>query len=50
VQGTWQYRGMQGYTSAGVGTSGIPVRYFSEGEVVLITLKKGNGNTSGNRQ
>lgn len=42
VQGIWEYQGMQGYTSAGVGTSGIPVRYFSEGEVVRITLRKGS--------
>jgi predicted MPP superfamily phosphohydrolase len=48
VQGSWQYHGMQGYTSAGVGTSGIPVRYFSEGEVVVITLKRTEGNTPGN--
>jgi uncharacterized protein len=41
VQGSWDYQGMQGYTSAGVGTSGIPVRYFSQGEVVRITLRRG---------
>jgi uncharacterized protein len=41
VQGVWEYHGMQGYTSSGVGTSGIPVRYFSEGEVVRITLRRG---------
>jgi predicted MPP superfamily phosphohydrolase len=48
VQGTWQFDGMQGYTSAGVGTSGIPVRFFSEGEVVVITLRRGNDHTPGN--
>jgi uncharacterized protein len=41
VQGVWEYLGMQGYTSSGVGTSGIPVRYFSEGEIVRITLRRG---------
>ncbi len=40
VHGLWTYKGMQGYTSAGVGTSGIPVRFGCRGEVVLITLKR----------
>jgi hypothetical protein len=40
IQGVWEYHGMRGYTSSGVGTSGIPVRYFSEGEVVRITLRR----------
>lgn len=38
--GTWQYNGMSGYTSCGVGVSGIPVRFSSRGEVTIITLKK----------
>jgi len=40
VHGKWSYKGMQGYTSAGVGTSGIPVRFGCHGEVVLMTLKR----------
>ena len=40
VQGKWSYKGMQGYTSSGLGTSGIPVRFGCRGEVVLITLKR----------
>jgi uncharacterized protein len=40
VQGLWQYGNMQGYTSSGAGVSGVPVRFFSEGEVVRITLRK----------
>ncbi len=40
VYGKWSYKQMQGYTSSGVGTSGIPVRFGCHGEVVLITLKK----------
>lgn len=40
VHGKWSYKGMQGYTSSGVGTSGIPVRFGCRGEVVLITLKR----------
>jgi predicted MPP superfamily phosphohydrolase len=40
VHGKWSYKGMQGYTSSGAGTSGIPVRFGCHGEVVLITLKR----------
>jgi uncharacterized protein len=40
VEGAWEYGKMQGYTSSGVGASGVPVRFFSEGEVVLITLRR----------
>jgi len=40
VHGKWSYKGMQGYTSSGVGTSGVPVRFGCCGEVVLITLKR----------
>jgi uncharacterized protein len=40
VQGTWQYGSMQGYTTSGVGVSGAPVRFFSEGEVVRLTLRR----------
>jgi hypothetical protein len=39
--GKWHYGGMQGYTSAGAGVSGIPVRFGCRGEIVHITLKKG---------
>jgi hypothetical protein len=35
---------MLGYTSCGVGVSGAPVRFSTQGEVLLITLKNG-GNT-----
>jgi predicted MPP superfamily phosphohydrolase len=38
--GSWDYRGMLGYTSGGVGVSGVPVRFCSRGELSLITLKK----------
>ncbi len=40
VHGKWSCKGMQGYTSSGVGTSGIPVRFGCRGEVVLISLKR----------
>jgi predicted MPP superfamily phosphohydrolase len=42
VYGKWSYKKMKGYTSSGVGTSGIPVRFGCHGEAVLITLKKAN--------
>ncbi len=37
-RGQWQYNNMQGITNAGAGTSGIPVRFNSQGEVLAITL------------
>lgn len=40
IHGKWSYKGMQGYTSSGIGTSGIPVRFGCRGEAVLITLKR----------
>lgn len=36
--GHWQHRQMQGFTSAGVGTSVMPIRFNIHSEVVLITL------------
>jgi predicted MPP superfamily phosphohydrolase len=39
-EGNWQYDGMRGYTSGGVGVSGVPVRFNSKGEVTVITLRK----------
>lgn len=41
--GKWQYGDMQGYTTTGVGVSGAPVRFFSRGEVVVITLRRTPG-------
>jgi uncharacterized protein len=38
IHGQWQYGGIQGYTSAGVGTSAVPVRFNTRPEIVLITL------------
>ncbi len=40
IKGLWNANGMTGYTSAGVGVSGIPLRYNCPGEIVLITLSK----------
>ena len=39
-RGKWDYEGMLGYTSAGAGVSGVPVRFNSKGEVTVITLRK----------
>jgi hypothetical protein len=39
-QDLWTYKKMIGYTSAGAGVSGIPVRFGCQGEVVHIILKK----------
>jgi hypothetical protein len=38
VKGRWSHHGMQGYTSRGVGASGVPVRFFCRPEITLITL------------
>lgn len=45
VRGFWTYRGMTGYTSAGVGVSAVPVRYHCPPEIVLFTLKSGKNAT-----
>lgn len=36
--GTWRYRGLQGFTSAGVGCSSLPIRYNCPPEIVLLEL------------
>jgi len=40
THGRWQYGTMQGYTSAGVGCSLLPVRYNCPPEIALITLAR----------
>jgi hypothetical protein len=45
--GLWQYGSMLGYTTCGVGVSGVPVRFLSKGEVTVITLRRGNGVLNG---
>ncbi len=37
-RGNWRYNAMHGFTHAGVGTSGIPIRFNTKGEVVIHTL------------
>jgi hypothetical protein len=41
ARGRWSYAGMIGYTSRGVGTSRIKMRYHCPPEITIITLKKG---------
>ena len=38
--GLWSCGAMKGYTSPGAGVSGVPARFFSRGEVTLITLRR----------
>jgi len=42
IRGKWSYEEVQGYTSAGVGASLLPVRFQCRPEVVVITLKRQN--------
>lgn len=39
ARGNWRHGNMVGYTSTGVGVSGLPVRFNTRGEVALITLR-----------
>jgi len=41
ASGKWSYNGMIGYTSRGVGTSKIKMRYFCPPEITVITLRNG---------
>ncbi len=36
----WRHGSMTGYTTTGVGVSGLPVRFNTRAEVVLITLRR----------
>lgn len=40
AHGKWEHAGMVGYTSCGVGASGIPLRFNCPPEITLITLRK----------
>jgi hypothetical protein len=40
VRGHWRHETVQGYTNAGVGASGVPVRFFCPAEIGLITLQR----------
>ncbi|MGD2035415.1 MAG: metallophosphoesterase, partial [Bacteroidales bacterium] len=38
LKGKWSYKNLVGYTSQGVGTSLLPVRFFSRPEITLISM------------
>lgn len=40
ARGLWQHHGMTGYTSRGIGVSGIPVRFFCPPEITVLTLRR----------
>ena len=40
ASGLWRHDAMVGYTTTGVGVSGLPVRFNTRGEAVLITLNR----------
>ncbi len=44
VHGLWRYKSLQGYTSAGVGCSSVPVRFGCPPEIALIELQSGTGD------
>jgi len=39
-RGCWRHHGMMGVTNSGAGTSGIPVRFNSRGEVLVLHLRR----------
>ena len=39
ASGRWEFKGMQGYTGPGVGTSGMPIRFFTRPEITRLTLR-----------
>lgn len=45
-RGSWRHGAMQGLTSTGVGTSGIPVRFNTEAEILIVRLRRAPTPTS----
>ncbi len=41
VAGKWKFGNLQGYTTSGAGVSGLTVRFFTQSEIAIITLKRG---------
>ncbi|MDR9500990.1 MAG: CDP-archaeol synthase [Desulfurivibrionaceae bacterium] len=50
ASGRWQYERMAGYTSRGVGCSGIPLRFNCPAEMTLITLRRAGNDLSSSRE
>lgn len=42
ARGFWRLKKLQGYTSSGAGTAGMPIRFNTHSEVVTLTLRRGN--------
>jgi len=40
TRGVWNYKGVQGFTSAGIGSSGVAVRFNCPPEVAVLELRK----------
>lgn len=40
ADGPWQYKGMCGFTSRGVGSSGVPLRFNCSGEINIFNFRK----------
>ncbi len=40
ASGLWRHGSMIGYTTTGIGVSGLPVRFNTRAEAVLITLRR----------
>ena len=40
ASGVWRHGAMTGFTSPGVGVSGLPVRFFSRGEATRLVLRR----------
>jgi predicted MPP superfamily phosphohydrolase len=45
ARGLWHHGAMTGYTSTGVGVSGLPVRFNNRGEIVRIVLRRAPGSS-----
>jgi predicted MPP superfamily phosphohydrolase len=41
LSGAWRYRNLRGYTSSGVGATGVPIRFSCPPEAVVHTLRRG---------
>ncbi len=39
MSGLWRYRSMTGFTNAGAGCSGLPVRFFTRPEIAVLKLQ-----------
>ena len=49
ARGAWQVGAMSGYTNAGAGFSGLPIRFNTRGEIAVFTLRCSTPDTQSNR-